>query len=738
MIETVAWYLYLQATALAAWPLFARAFAPLDDRGWAAAKTAGLLLAAWAIWVFAMVGAVPYARLSLAATVVLLGVLGWLFARRQGEPAWDFEWLRCRRRTILAWEGLFVVGYLFFAALRSYDPAIQGTEKPMDMAFLDGFASAQRLPTQDTWLSGYGVPYYYFGYFIFASLTKLSGVAPGVAYNLAAATVPALAVIGLGSLAWNATRASALPVRLSVVAAAAAVVLVVLAGNLRAPLEWLVSRGALMPNAGSWLGIKNFGDGIQPGVWPPTDGSWWFRSSRVVPNIQPDGITEFPFFSAYLSDLHPHFMALPLEALALTVTACHVFSRGCTLRSPITQAAAALALGALLVANTWDIAPFWLAYVGFAWLAGRELAPRRRAALTLAGPLGGVALFLPYFVGYGGPPLGLGIVTERTPLGSFLVLFGVQAALLALFGLWLRHCARDHQGWLVAGAGAAAGAVLLVLGEGTLGVLVALGALLLPWPWDGMWSSRGPAQRFALGLALLAVAILAGVELIFLRDSFGTRMNTVFKFDYNAWLIAGLAAAVGLAVVLSDRGRWRWAGVVCACAALVLGLFYPATAAVMRLRNQPSGGRTLDGLTFLSADERNGVSWLRDQIGGRRPVIAEAAGGQVAGEYSHGTRMATYSGAVDVLGWPGHELQWRGPLPELGRREADLTALYRDASPADIPSIIQRYGIEYVVVGDLERQAYGQGVTTRFDNMLAVAHRAGGLVIYRTDLAPQP
>ena len=78
----------------------------------------------------------------------------------------------------------------------------------MDMAFLNGFMAAQRLPTQDTWLSGYGVPYYYFGYFILACLGKLSGVAPGVAYNLAAATVPALAMVGLASLAWNLARAA--------------------------------------------------------------------------------------------------------------------------------------------------------------------------------------------------------------------------------------------------------------------------------------------------------------------------------------------------------------------------------------------------------------------------------------------------------------------------------------------------------------------------------------------------
>ena len=34
-----------------------------------------------------------------------------------------------------------------------------------------------------------------------------------------------------------------------------------------------------------------------------------------------------------------------------------------------------------------------------------------------------------------------------------------------------------------------------------------------------------------------AVCILIGTELIFIRDTFGSRMNTVFKFQYHAWLL---------------------------------------------------------------------------------------------------------------------------------------------------------------------------------------------------------
>ncbi len=807
MLDALAWYLSLQAAALAVWPLVARALAPLDDRGWSVAKVAGPLLLAWLVWLAGMLTPLPYTRATIAVALAGVAAGAWLWPRREaraglsatwpalgsatragdgerraGEwrPASLAGWLGGRARLVAVWEAVFLGAFSLFAVLRAYEPAIAGTEKPMDMAFLNGFIAAQRLPTEDTWLAGYGVPYYYFGYVLFATLAKLSGVAPGVAYNLAAATVPALAATALAGLAWNVVRAARRAAWLAALSAALAPTLAIFAGNLSAPLELLIARGLLAPDLGRALQVKQLGEGVVPGIWPPA-GAWWWRASRVIPNIQPDGINEFPFFSAYLSDLHPHFLALPLEVLALAVVATHIVSGGASLRAPWTQALVALALGSLLTSNTWDVAPFWLLYVGLsaacllprshatpapcaeqpaepppassAWGKVGPAASWEKVGLVAAGPVGGALIFAPYFVGYGGPPLGLGVVLERTPLGALLVLFGPQMALLAALGLWIRWRVADRRGWAVAAAGAALGLLLGVAGECTLGLLVALMALLLPWP--GVFPRLSSAEGFAASLAAFAGAILLGVELLFLRDTFGTRMNTVFKLHYNAWLLAGVGLSIGVGLVLGARqgdaasagpgetraslpsplhtkreplGYWaRWAMAAVAAAAVVAGLVYPVSAIQTRLASAPPGGPTLDGTAFLAPDDAAGVAWLRAQLGGQRPRIVEA----VLGQYSPGARMATYSGAATVLGWAGHELQWRGPLPELSRREADVERLYRGGDAAAIREVLDRYGVAYVVVGDLERQQYGQAVDARFEGLLPVAFRSGGLTIYR-------
>ncbi len=730
MRDALAWYFVVQVAGLAVWPLVARALAPLEDRGWAASKVAGLLGVAWLVWFVCMLSPLPFTRTTLIVALLAIGAGAWLLELRSGGIEPVLVWLRTQRRLVLSFEAIFLGGFVLFAVLRAHAPAAASTEKPMDMAFLNGFMTAQSLPTQDTWLAGFGVPYYHFGYFVLACIGKITGASPGVAYNLAAATVPALAMIGLAALAWNLARAAGASVAWSVAGSGLATLLGLFCGNLSTLFEYLLSRGVVSADASQVLGInpKHFGNSVTPGVWPPLDSFWWFNASRVIPNLQPDGINEFPFFSALLSDLHPHFMALPFELLVLTIAAAHVLSRGATLRSAWTQGLAALALGGLLVINTWDIAPFWLLYVGLSLYAGHFSQWRWRWLAAALTPLVGAFVYAPYFVGYAGPPLGLGIVTaDRTPLASLLVLFGWAIVLLAALGLFARWCIGDRRGWQVSVVGAIIGVALGVLGQPGLGVLVALVSTLLPWP--GVLERFDPAAAMVVGVGAFTAIMLLGVEIVFLDDVFHSRMNTVFKFHENAWLLAGLASGVGLALVGRFTLRARWIVAALATVFLVGGMVYPVSAIASRLRERPPEGPNLDGLAFLGPDDRAAVRWLSDQNGPRgRVVIAEGVGD----EYDPmSAAMSTYSGAATIVGWAGHELQWRGPLPELGSRQTDLAALYRDAPVDAIRGILDRYGVRFVVVRDVERKKYGDTVTSRFDGVLPVAFRAGSTVIYR-------
>ena len=89
-------------------------------------------------------------------------------------------------------------------------------------------------------------------------------------------------------------------------------------------------------------------------------------------------ITEFPFFSFYLGDLHPHVLALPFVLLCLAI-AFDVFSSGCAVNLPENKiqwskfGLVCLILGSMYMINSWDTPTYALIYFGAVVFSYRSL-----------------------------------------------------------------------------------------------------------------------------------------------------------------------------------------------------------------------------------------------------------------------------------------------------------------------------------------------------------------------------
>ena len=68
-----------------------------------------------------------------------------------------------------------------------------------------------------------------------------------------------------------------------------------------------------------------------------------------------------------------------------------------------------------------------------------------------------------------------------------------------------------------------------------------------------MSDSRHGTLPFVLLLILTGLLLTLGPEFVYLRDNFGVRLNTTFKFYYQAWVMFGVAAVFGLDYLLSLR-----------------------------------------------------------------------------------------------------------------------------------------------------------------------------------------
>lgn len=308
-------------------------------------------------------------------------------------------------------------------------------------------------------------------------------------------------------------------------------------------------------------------------------------------------------------------------------------------------------------------------------------------------------------------------------------------------------------------------------------LLVPLGGLAL----YSVGAAATPLRRrllwFWVGTAL-ALSLL--VEVVVLGGDIG-RMNTVFKFYFQVWMLLGLVAAVFVERMvhapLGLLALWRatdetdtsrgdtvtgagaaapaWLrpindGAVLVIALLLSGaLLYPAFAIPARAEDRwiPSAPRTLDGMTYmpyavqyereseiqLYADYRL-IRWLQDHIEGS-PTIIEGLGFR---EYLWSNRISVYTGLPTVVGWRWHQVQQRMVMPPftVENRQQDVNTFYNTQNPEIAVQILKRYEVDYVIVGAYERAYMITDGTAKFATMvergwLEVVYDDGQSTVYR-------
>jgi YYY domain-containing protein len=875
LAAVLVWWLIVQLMGLAALPLAFRLLRWLPDRGYAFSKAMGVLLVSFLLWSLTSLGFLRNSSggILLAAAMLVL-FSAWIYRRGDrpaevGEGLWT--WLKEHQGYVLAAELLFAVAFGLWACVRAYSPEIIGTEKPMDLAFINAVSRSEVFPPLDPWLSGYAISYYYFGYLIISTLARLATVPGEVAFNLGQAWLFAGTLLGGFGLVANlvtAGRRDGAALGRSIGSGLVGGLLVTVMGNLEGLLE-VLHVNAVLPGAfWRWLDIKEI-NVVPPemGMWPPRPGWWWWRASRVIHDKDLFGndlevIDEFPFFSFLLGDMHPHVLALPFVFLALALALnwwlkqwepdgegentlwgwARAFLREA---DPAFLGVYAVCLGALGFLNTWDFPIYLFVTVGalalaqmragraldsgfiieaslsslaalaslvlflrgrlqgagYSWLAiavmlgllaaGLASLARRRRLETgrmVPGLIGqvllvgcgllaaGVIFYLPFYIGLRSQAGGLlPNIINPSRVSQYLVMFGPFLLLLIPWMMALARRTEFPTRTFLVVTGGVFGALLLaaavfsaaalanptayawvdsvVQGLGSVGAaLQRILAIRLTHSWTtlfllaiigwvvALWQSRlnpgaavtlsgeGSVSPYVLLLVLTAALLTLGPEFVYLKDNFGTRMNTIFKFYYQAWVMYAVASAYALWAMGSAGGWLRWGARGGAVLLIAAGLIYPALSLLTRT-NHFRGEATLDGMAYMATAQPADygmIQWFQENVSGT-PVILEAVGGQ----YSSGGRVSVHTGLPTVLGWAGHELQWRGATPEPTIRESDIEKMYTSHVWSETQALLDKYDIEYVVVGPLEVNTYGQVAATKFERTLELVFQGEGARVYR-------
>ncbi|HEU4758567.1 MAG TPA: DUF2298 domain-containing protein [Dehalococcoidia bacterium] len=771
MSAALTWWLLIEIIGLVGFPPTFLLLRALPDRGYNFSKVVGLLLMSYLLWIGASARVIPNERWALVLILALLAAVSlFILFQRRAEIR---PFLTARWPYMLASELLFTIAYVVALRLRSDVVDVLPGERPMDMALINAVLRADHFPPQDPWLAGHSLNYYYFGHLMVAALTNLSGLPSRITFNLALALIAALSVSGAFGLAYNLLAPRLRAAAATALALAAPLLLMVLS-NVVGLFELLAVHGVGSKGFYSAVDVAGLDGTRQSTAWYPTEWLWPNRSIAFV-NGSVD--RQFPFAKFMLGELHSENMAIPIILLLIAVALAIWYSPGLPGRSAGALGLygfGALSLGALAVTQIWYAPALLFLLAGT--FAARRYADRgpldhrwRREALAFAVIMAvlSAVLFVPFFGSSFGAFKGFIVVegegaTEPhhllymwLPLGWLAAVLAVAAVRLkerppavaaalavpgAVLVLWVAAMLLDN------GPGALPDAVADRFSNGSwltvLVVAAVLAATVLAFASRLRTADAEAAPAplpFALGLSALALLLMLGVELFWADDGFWPGFNTYIKANFLAWFFLSISGAYALYLLLSASGERlrRWSpgklGLVgLTVAVLSLGLIYPvmSTLYTTRLFNEQRHLDLLWQIRKHDPPEYQAIRWLQDNVRGS-PVVLEAAGES----YSNLARVSAYTGLPTVLGWKTHEFHWRGGwAPQAGRIEA-VQAIYQTTDASEAARLLRRYEVEYVYVGAVEREVYGEAGMGKFATFMDVAFSDGEVTIYRTRAA---
>ena len=795
VLAVIVWWLLLSALGAIAFPWLYYAFPALRYRGYGLARAVGLLLWAYLAWLLASLHILPYTRLLLWTLFAAMAVVSTLIVRARWERFRTFfreNWRDLLRIEIIF--AVLYVAWVYVRYLNPdlWHP-VAGGEKPMDFAYLNAIIKSTWFPPYDPWFAGGAMNYYYFGFVMVGSLIKALGIVPSIGYNLAVPALYAMTGVGAYTLANNLAGKDS---KRGHVAGLIGLFVVLILGNLgelRLIFTGLEKIGnvefeSLIPGypalvsaiAGLWKVVVKGETLMFRPEW------WYWNATRVIPfgPGEVGAINEFPAFTFLYADLHAHMMAFPLTQVALAIAlqwgigveshtspvkrAVWAYIRRCIPRPLATFVLAGLVTGALRATNTWDW-PTYLALMSVGSLfsltrtrnerqmdgiededvsvlasdsapASRLIFPYYKVLTPILFVLLGEILFRPFTANYVTAYTSFALWKgTRTTLGIYLIMHGQfllpLGILAAVRGRWALQ-----RFWKTRDVGILFPLGLVLLGMAVLWLvlifidvpvawaIIPLGAMATLLVLDPHSSSRESLLWIWTGTAL---TLSLAVEIVVLKGDIG-RMNTVFKFYLQVWMLLALSAAVALERILHyTLASYRTGSHSAALKLpywvndLVTGLvvviiaataMYPLMAIQAKTRDRwaASAPQTLDGMAFvpyatqhehgstihLAVDDRV-IRWMQENVEGS-PTIIE---GQAEREYLWGNRVSVYTGLPSVAAWRWHSVQQRLMMPggTVEARQRDIRYFYSTTDPYQAMDILRRYNVQYVILTPYDR-----------------------------------
>lgn len=653
-----------------------RRFIANKTLAYAVSKPAGLVVFGYLIWLLASLKLLDYQNKLFIGLLFLFSVFVGLYFCR------DFFTKKSFNKKILLAEGCALAVYFVYLFLRSWNPAINGTERFMDMALLSASGKTQFFPFLDPWFAGKTINYYYYGSYLMSLISNLSGLPYALTYNFS------LGLLYCESALLSAGIVFALTGRKFFSAVSAFLV---------------TSAGTVFFAVASVLGY------FSGHLYTYASSTRLYTPSYII--------NEIPSYSFTVGDLHAHFLALPFFLFDLALVYVLAVSKKINWAFFAFLSVAVATSGMI---NLWDAvtvsALIFIVLIfkkSWKWLGAGLFT----AALSLL-------LMWPNLKNFHSPVLGLKYIPSYvakynlsnvqwpTPLLAELGMWGIFLAGILLAFYLKRKTFKDLY-------------FLAALGIVSLGIIIGVELFFI----EDIYGVANPPYfrantTFKFGYhawTMLSLAFSAAVYFLVRRaDNTRNRYREPVFPRSAGWCVLSLA--------------------------VLAGAFYPYQAfKQFYLPNGKMGELDGSAwMRVQTPEDWNTVQYINKNINGRA-VIAEAVGDSYTAfaRISAFSGMITPMGwkthewtwrfdakaAKNAMPGQAIETGW-GAVSKVA---IDIQMLYETKNAAEALKIIRMYGVQYVYVGVLERSTYKNLDENKFAELGTIVFRSGASALYKIE-----
>ncbi|MCR5798786.1 MAG: hypothetical protein K6G69_01810 [Lachnospiraceae bacterium] len=685
-------------------PLCFKLFHKFENRGFIFSGIIGLYLSGYLMWFFSSCHILKFGVGTSWFCVILITVLNYSYVfwkYKKGDNSF-FEELRASFRYMLI-EGLvFAFLFVLVCIIYAYRVPSYGTERFMDLGFMMSIARTEYMPAADIWCAGKSINYYYFGQYIFTFAGKLAFIDMGYAYTFGLYAVMAFALVGIFALVRNISKS-----RIAGIISSCAVVC---AGS----FHFIVFK-YLVPAVWEMLQLEG-----------PAPNYWFANSTRYIgyiPEVANDHtIHEFPAYSFIVGDLHAHVVNMMAVICILAILWAWLQDSDSLsdswLKNMLDLKIACLGflIGISFMANSWDFMIYFVVsgsiilfglirHFGKDNTAGYTKPVRCKKIIGNTAAIGAfvviitLAVALPFSLNFKTMTEGLGIAYTHTRWYQFLILWGFDLIMTALFT-----------------------ALIIRLKKLTLSAL------------------------YVLLLLLCATGLIFMPEFIFVKDIYidgFPRANTMFKLTFEAFIMFGLCSgyivnffhtqAKAEEEMYYRKKYRRTATGLLICIAMLSGYIFMATR--MWLNDGGNKGYlSMDAAYSIRLEnqtEMGAIDSLTDQVadtGELQPVVLQADGDS----YSNSCYVSVLTGFPTVMGWRTHEWLWNNSYNFYELRAGDIKDIYTGTDSMRAKSLLDKYNVDYIYIGPREYEKYGtveNGVLETLGEIIFLAVGDNGQII---------